>query len=642
MEKIDSFDLLTENGLLHMPNRLEVYELIGEKYITVAEEMWAAMWRSYLKNKGSVPGPLWANRFNNAVVYYKFLEYLDSEGWITANSVKARNWSEISIREDKLLEKTTETKLTAVRAQFKFAHFFLSDTESTKNEIARVRGKKKNIGIKREGFRKTGNTRFQFDTAKIEEYYEPILKESIKSMEKVLKKYPHIEVDDATYHEVCKTCLDYLVVHKGTYTPGQNNIDPRGRDIAGYLSKFFNPVAFKNARALLVIPHAYRNFATRKGLRAKYLFIAELCGFKEGTVQEKVDYGRDCYYKKHLANLDWDVEHDRKELHENIWLERTYDEIDRYLNLSMTAKFKMKKYQYDEDLVTFEEVKEAAEANPNKDYKWSVPLEIDMSASVLGYLGLLMNHEPFMERCNMLGDNLVDAWDIKGINTRDQAKSIMKSVYGSKQACQDDWKEQGLDFTQADVDAYNEALTNGEIALGARFRDLIIDGVKPKENMTLHVWNEHVETSCNKFSIVGEDLVIYDIYDSATKTPQEIHNYTTKKVPDLEQFRLYFVTALIHNLDSQVINKTSEFVMDEYGWCLDIHDALILCCEAADPAREVYAGVLELIHEDRLVILDNYFVSISLGNNSKAAWDECIRVTVPFKGKFKCNIMVLK
>lgn len=664
--------LIGENGRLELPNRTEILELIGQDYIETAEKMWEAAWRAYIKNKGTISTPFWSNKFNNVVAINKVLKFLSQEGWLTVTTEAGRNWSEAQLNESKLLQYTSQKHLDLIRAKHKFDKYLLRNELPTYNDKAKVRGKKKDIGIVRNGFYKAGKTQFKFDVDMMKEHYDPIVAECRKSMEKIRKKYDHMTTDDASYDEVITTVIDYLIKNDGTYCPGQSHGDPRGRDIAGYLDKIFNPVAFKMARSLLVIPHGYRNKATRQGLNSKYLFIAELAGgFKEGTVQDKINYGRKCYLKEFYHNLDWttkdkiaqvaadteltelekedkidrikaNAEKSRTELHENIWLERTYKDIDNFLQPTMTAKFKRRNYNHPQGSTTFNEAVEAMEAKPNSEYRWVVPVEIDMSASVLGYLGLLMNHEPFMERCNMLGDNLVDAWMIKGISTRAQAKSIMKTVYGSSQLCQDDWTEQGLDFTPEDVLAYEQALIDGEIALGARFKDFIIENCMPQLKMNLHIWNENVETECNRFSQVGVEAKAYDLYDTRTDSAPTIIHTTTVSVPDLEQFRLYFITALIHNLDSQVINTATEYVMDTFMWTLPIHDALILCCEAADPAREVYAGELEKIHANRLTILENYFYSIGIPASAMSAWKEVLAVVMPFEGKFKCNNMVLK
>lgn len=115
-----------------------------------------------------------------------------------------------------------------------------------------------------------------------------------------------------------------------------------------------------------------RQLATNKGAEAIFLFIAELNGFKKGTVQEKKDYGIECYLNRTLHDLDFDTEEDRKDAHENIWLERLYDELDKYYQLTnktVSKKLALAKGTVDELL-----------SNPREDFYWAVPIEADASA----------------------------------------------------------------------------------------------------------------------------------------------------------------------------------------------------------------------------------------------------------------------
>ena len=62
--------------------------------------------------------------------------------------------------------------------------------------------------------------------------------------------------------------------------------------------------------------------------------------------------------------------------------------------------------------------------------------------------------------------------------------------------------------------------------------------------------------------------------------------------------------------------------MDEYNWCLGIHDAIILCPEAANTANEEYCNgdvmSLKTIVNDRKEILKGFFKSLGLMNRKGA------------------------
>ena len=114
------------------------------------------------------------------------------------------------------------------------------------------------------------------------------------------------------------------------------------------------------------------HYASDKGARAIFLFIAELNGFKKGKVSEKEAFGLECYLTGALHDLDADVEEDRKEMHENIWLERLYDDLDLYYQLSDTPVSKQ--------LALAKGTTDALLNNQLTNHQWSTPIELDASA----------------------------------------------------------------------------------------------------------------------------------------------------------------------------------------------------------------------------------------------------------------------
>lgn len=622
------------NGRLEVPGYYSILENYGYSIAFTAQKFWGALWYAYLKNKGTISLPYWAEKFNDALVFNAILKALSDKKWIITASIPARNWGEVCINESKLLQYASMKELEHVRAHKKFLKYRLKlEKEATKNDLVRIQGVVKNTGLVRNGFMKSANTVFQFDTNAIIKHYAVILAETTKSMRKMRLEFPDMRSDNASYDEISKDIVDAIIYENGEYSSGQNLLDSRGRNIHGMLDKVFNPVSFKVARACLVIPERFRRSATAKGLENKYLFIAELLGFKKGTKSEKVAMGKQAYGANTLLDLDITTEAGQKDYYENIWLERTYADIDNYFGGESFA-LRVYKNRIAKNVKT-KDLEPVA-------YKWSVPIEIDMSASVLGYVGLLTNHKPFLERCNMLEGDLTDAWEIKGIPKRNQAKVIMRTIYGSSASCQDMWKDAKIPYTAEDVVAYDKALKDGEIAIGDRFSKFIISNCNPKEEMQLHVRGEKFTVECNRYRHIGEKATSFDLFDTETSTVRRINHITTKKVPDLQQFRRYFVTGLIHNLDAQVENTTTSVVYDASQWVIDIHDAEILCCEMADLARGTYARELENIYENRNEILTNYFASIGVSALATAQWAEVKKTVEPLTDEFKCNAMVLK
>lgn len=97
------------------------------------------------------------------------------------------------------------------------------------------------------------------------------------------------------------------------------------------------------------------------------LFIAELMGYGKGTTKGKVDHGLRCYTNRKLHILDLDNEHDRSELHENIWLERLYDEIDYVHGLNDKS-------------ASMERLLAVQLETISNSTQWTVPLEVDATS----------------------------------------------------------------------------------------------------------------------------------------------------------------------------------------------------------------------------------------------------------------------
>lgn len=611
---------------------------IGETAYASCEQMFVALWRAYI-NKGTggtISLPYWSERVNNMVVLNATLKTLSENGWITTNVDPLRNWGEASLVEAKLLQYVTVEELAAVRLNNRVTKYLLeAPKESAKRGATntKVNGEVKFTGLTRHGFAATATTQFQFDVSTLKLYQEEVTQEVAKGILKMAEQYPMIGEDKASYIEVSKKVVNHYISHPNVYSANTRTSDPRGRNISGYLSKVGNPVGFKCMRALLVIPEQFRNLATSEGATAKFLFVAQEMGFKDGTREDKEVYGVKCYMENSLPN----------ELAARMWVQRTYRDLDGYYGGPSPLLNIAKK----RGVTGFSLLRELASPS----YKWVVPIELDMSASVLGYIGLLLNHAPFLERCNIIGDTLGDAWSHPIITNRVQFKTIMRQCYGSTMTPEAMWEDMGIPYTPEEAKTFREELNEGELAPAAAFKDFLIRNCRMEPEMSLTVGDETFIVPCNKHHIVGEVTSAYDLYCSSSKTVKRILNTKTAKVPDLKSFRRYTVTGLIHNLDSQVMNSTCRAIMDQFNWAIDIHDAIIVCPEAATLAREVYANgatqdspSLKWVHTNRKSILEKYFSSVGIALTPEAlkAWDKVQQLVIPLREELQINTMVLK
>ena len=360
--------------------------------------------------------------------------------------------------------------------------------------------------------------------------------------------------------------------------------------------------------------------ATEKGLFAVNMFIAELHGIKGLSAEDKAAKGYEFYEERKLLELDLTKEKDRSELHENIWLERLYSEVEQYeANKIMRA--------IDETVEPFE---------------WSVPIELDFSASMLGIMGLLLGDKRLLEMTNMSYTGIMnDPWQQGDMKRSTFKAPAMRMLYGSAQTAEAIWKAEKIKFTPADSIEFMNILDKGAFGLANDVKNFIIQYCKPTATMYPTVWGVTYQVGCNKWKQQGDYATQYDIFDTETGKVRRVTHVKTKKVPDLDQFRRYWITNLIHHLDSRIADTVCEKIYDKYNWVIDIHDAFLVNPEAAEDVRTWAAEELDKIYADRKTILVEYFNSINIGAEAVQAWKDIMSRVVPVEN-FKASGWTLK
>ena len=354
------------------------------------------------------------------------------------------------------------------------------------------------------------------------------------------------------------------------------------------------------------------NTMTDEAVEAVYLFIGELHGYKRGTVEDKLEFGKKCFKDRTLPAAEGD------DLHERIWLERLYDELSE-LNMYKWANG------------TYE------------GFHWSVPLELDASASMLGITGALLGDVRLLTMTNMFGDEdvLDDPWHIDGLSRLHVKTASTPRLYGSDQPVHALWRKKKLDFDMPMLNIMNEQFSKGAIGLADAFKDFVVHNCNMKPEMDIQIWNEKFTIKCNHYKRVGDVPVSFELYDTETKSIRKVTHMKTKMVPDLERFRTFTQTLLIHNLDSQACNYVCGKTFDKYGFVLDVHDAYIVSPVAAADVRAWYAEFMDMIYVNRAEILRGYFQSIGITQSAAQAWDTIQSKVIPVTN-FKCRTMALK
>jgi hypothetical protein len=223
------------DGKLELPEITGFEEKYGKEIYSKVNYMFQAMFRAYLKQgtKGTISLPYWIKKIENVKAVNSALIVLSKSGWVTSVSNPSRNWAEAYINESKLLEYVSREELAQVRLNNKFNAYVLTNTEkAVSNDKVRVAGKVMETGLIREGFRKAGNVEFELDTGTIAKYHDEVIALINKGIEKMSKKHSSIKEDLANYAITGEEVVESYIYAEGmTYTPGQNNIDWRGRNI---------------------------------------------------------------------------------------------------------------------------------------------------------------------------------------------------------------------------------------------------------------------------------------------------------------------------------------------------------------------------------------------------------------------------
>ena len=240
-------------GKLDLPNYQAFVSAIGPEMANLADKLFQALWYQYLKDKGTINSTYWSSRFNNPFVFNQVIMSLSKAGWLISHAIPARNWAEMHINEDKLLEFVSQQDLEQIRAFNKHRQYLPTHELSTIDNLTRINGKSKSTGLIRTGFMKAGNSQYRYDTQMMQDYSLIIQANLNKSMDKIAQLHPSMKHDRASYDTISIEIFDHLVQSNETYTRGNNYSDSRGRAISSALSKVANPISCKDMRSLLII-----------------------------------------------------------------------------------------------------------------------------------------------------------------------------------------------------------------------------------------------------------------------------------------------------------------------------------------------------------------------------------------------------
>ena len=537
----------------------------------ITQAMISQLEKSIINNDNGIGLPYWSAKNPLIVRNFTFVLVSLNFGKVIATSKYSRFEFNIALLDSK--------ELINYRFNKKMSKFLMREnTELKASNLVKVNKTIVETGLNRPGFAKAAKNPFRYDIDMLMQYFTPIKQNIIKSMTKAAEKgtlNDEYFVDPANYEEVATYCLTQYCVDN-TYNLEYNISDQRGRSIYNASKRVGNPIASKDFRALLVAPAILVHRANKEQMGDIYYFIAELLGSKATTERSKIAQGMKWYRERKLPKLDLDTEHDRSELHELIWLTRIYDRLTELYS----------------------------KATPF--IRWDIPLEIDASMSIAQIVGALTNEKRLLERTNAIGSTLSDPWYIDGVR-RLAAKAVGTPVfYGSSQSATTLIKSKGLISTNEEIAAIRKEFATGGLAVMKLFKDALIQNYNVQTpTLQIKIMDDTFTITVNKFKQAGAKIIITEAWNG--KKYQRSFTHEPILIPDYSRMKLFWATCLIHNLDSQVMDKIAD-ATDE--WILTIHDAAIVLPGTARRTRKAYALQLKEVNNRRNSILSGFRQSI--------------------------------
>lgn len=472
-------------------------QYISSKYL---DNIWNRLIRCLLEEK-DIPTTLLIKESNNPEYMSEFiytmcnLEYLESRIDL--------GYARCYLNKDKFLKKLhiTEEEFIKLIQDYKYHKYLMRNIKSYENNLTKSLNHTTNTGLIRNGFLKASNHTFRYDTRYIKKYLPYITRHLWKGLSSTTK--------DVSYQEIIETILKYSSMSNSEYTLEQCITDSRGRAIFQCVKRIFNPIASKDARSIIICP---KEELSLEGEQYVYTFIAELCGYLGKNFKDKIRLGKKCYKDRVLPSLEeMKTKKDYDKLHERIWLERIYENLD---NL---------KYSRD----------------------WIVPIEMDCRCSAIQIIGLLTNNHLYLDETNLINPNeFKDFWTIKDIPRRLVKKAATPLIYGSSMKPRELWTHYNLEYTDKQVVKMNYEVEQGKLSYAEEFKNCIINNVKFNAINTVNIWNDTFKVYCNKFKENEESLEKYNVWNSVSKKFTLLYR-KEKNIPDLNRFKTYSVTLLI-------------------------------------------------------------------------------------------------
>lgn len=183
-------------------------------------------------------------------------------------------------------------------------------------------------------------------------------------------------------------------------------------------------------------------------------------------------------------------------------------------------------------------------------------------------MAILTNDHKYMKMTNLIGDTFNDAWSVPYCSRNMVKKAVTPRLYGSSKEPKELWDSHKMHYNQEQINKITNEIRNGLYANANNFKDFIISNVNPKPKMEVSIWGQKFTIECNRFKPQRTKTIEAWIYTTSQNLLKKVTHHV-ERVPDCEQFKRFFVTCLLHHIDSRV----ADYICQELDWVLPNHDA---------------------------------------------------------------------
>lgn len=448
--------------------------------------------------------------------------------------------------------------------------------------------------VKHNNFRYLVGTKYRLDTIVLKRVAAKI-EESLDwgSYAKIAKELKESKIyGDVLYHIAKRMGSDRDFYVTDTW------LDWRGRSYTNLHQEILSPITNKWVRAALSIPKEYQNPLTKEGKLTIAQAATTLCGKQREFSSQREVYIQGFKILNGYEVVETDFE--------KVWLNRIIEEW---------RKTKM-----------------------NKNHPWSIPVEIDQSASVCSYIGAITRNKGLLEITNSIGHGKIsDPWTIGDI-PRGAVKLLQQVFYGSGKSLREIMSDEGFKAEEKDVREVMKALNSGVFKIAKMYAQACKSG-SPASTITVNTGvdqytflNQHykIEEIDGEMRKVGiyEDTTYAHINPLTKKVGRATFKVMTKMEQDKDRARSLYPTSLVHHLDAWTMSHVVEYFHNNGLWGIPNHDA-VFCHpnQVANVQCIVKECLFKIYNTD---VLKSYLTSIGAANSdaSKALLKEVKKPTL--------------